>query len=631
MKVSMSDRRKKSLENDMDEVDWDVAERPQEKNSYHSHHRPLWWEAIVSNRVPVPFDLGKYWRMSHGKTTLNKPYAFLQNFKPYKNPIIYAPISQPKTIYDIKTIPMRTAEKTIVHANKGSNLPNCVEFVAAVHPTTTAKMIEETTVACGTSNQVTILNHNNEEKTTTVPSSTVPSSTVPSSTVPSSTVPSSTVPSSTVPSPIVPDARIFLYLSDKSLEEFCTCRNKESTTPTTQPGLMKESTCSATRSGQPNKGLIHLIEATRPPQKLFPRVNVSTTQGPACPHSPHPSQPPIQQHQVPTPTQSAHPTTATLHPNMIIVEHRQLVTCPYCGNDISMVFVPLSDNGPTTEHVYQSAPMGRYLAVYPLQRYNLSGEPLARVTGIRYDPDARAEYLDLINFWMRDRNSLVAVEEGTGRVVGVLVGRIIRKLNRTRTMSRVSGTSKSVCNTIRSVAMGGPLAAKIRSKVKLFRNLKLPRSGGSGRHIGTPSTTPSPTSVLCRRFPLYRLELLVFFTRSPGDRVPVVPEWGTSVYPLPAGDRMELLLTEEKKLSTCTEKRGQILQWLLCLTIKVLCSNQQHPDTRVAGASGSNSGGSGCVPGRRLEVEYQLIASLLTRARLAVIKRALHWIHRGGD
>ncbi|KAL1116499.1 hypothetical protein AAG570_004971 [Ranatra chinensis] len=80
----------------------------------------------------------------------------------------------------------------------------------------------------------------------------------------------------------------------------------------------------------------------------------------------------------------------------------------------------------------------RYLVVYPLQRYNLSGEPLARATGIRYDPDARAEYLDLINFWMRDRNSLVAVEEGTGRVVGVLVGRIIRKLNRTRTMSRLS-------------------------------------------------------------------------------------------------------------------------------------------------------------------------------------------------
>ncbi|KAL1116707.1 hypothetical protein AAG570_005179 [Ranatra chinensis] len=238
-----ADTSKKSLENDMNEVDWDVAERPQEMNSYHSHHRPIWW-------VPI------------GTTT--------------------------------------------------------------------------TPADCS--------------------SSTVPSSTVPSSTVPSSTVPSSTVPSSTVPSPIVPDAIIFLYLSDKSLEEFCTCRNKESTTPTTQPGLMKESTCSTTRSGKPNKGLIHLIEATRPPQKLFPRVNVSTTQGPACPHSPHPSQPPIQQHQVPTPTQSAHPTTATLHP-MMIVEHRQLVPCPYCGNDISMVFVPLSDNGPTTEHVYQSAPM----------------------------------------------------------------------------------------------------------------------------------------------------------------------------------------------------------------------------------------------------------------------------------
>ncbi|KAL1116502.1 hypothetical protein AAG570_004974 [Ranatra chinensis] len=58
---------------------------------------------------------------------------------------------------------------------------------------------------------------------------------------------------------------------------------------------------------------------------------------------------------------------------------------------------------------------------------------------------------------------------------------------------------------------------------------------------------------------------------------------------------------------------GEILQWLLCLTTKVLCSNQQHRDTR------------------RSAVEYQLIASLLTRARLGVIKRALHWIHRGGD
>ncbi|XP_046669203.1 serine/threonine-protein kinase Pink1, mitochondrial [Homalodisca vitripennis] len=56
---------------------------------------------------------------------------------------------------------------------------------------------------------------------------------------------------------------------------------------------------------------------------------------------------------------------------------------------------------------------------------------------------------------------------------------------------------------------------------------------------------------------------------------------------------------------------SEILQWLLCLTTKVLCEG------RLQGVTGA----------RRTATEYQLIACFLQRAKLSIIRQALNWIH----
>lgn len=56
---------------------------------------------------------------------------------------------------------------------------------------------------------------------------------------------------------------------------------------------------------------------------------------------------------------------------------------------------------------------------------------------------------------------------------------------------------------------------------------------------------------------------------------------------------------------------SEILQWMLCLTTKVLCEG------RLQG-----------VGARRSATEYQLIASFLQRVKLPVVREALSWIHR---
>ncbi|XP_063242464.1 serine/threonine-protein kinase Pink1, mitochondrial [Bacillus rossius redtenbacheri] len=58
---------------------------------------------------------------------------------------------------------------------------------------------------------------------------------------------------------------------------------------------------------------------------------------------------------------------------------------------------------------------------------------------------------------------------------------------------------------------------------------------------------------------------------------------------------------------------NEILQWLLCLTTKVLCEGRGLPP-----------GGGG---GRRTLPEYQLIATFLSRVSLRSVKQALKWIH----
>jgi hypothetical protein len=66
----------------------------------------------------------------------------------------------------------------------------------------------------------------------------------------------------------------------------------------------------------------------------------------------------------------------------------------------------------------------------------------------------------------------------------------------------------------------------------------------------------------------------------------------------------------------------QILQWLLCLTTKVLCEGMKL-STAVTSSS-FNTGGIGT---RRTLPEYQLIASFLMRVKLREIRAALDWIH----
>ncbi|XP_021920748.1 uncharacterized protein LOC110830315 [Zootermopsis nevadensis] len=76
----------------------------------------------------------------------------------------------------------------------------------------------------------------------------------------------------------------------------------------------------------------------------------------------------------------------------------------------------------------------------------------------------------------------------------------------------------------------------------------------------------------------------------------------------------------------------QILQWLLCLTTKVLCEGRK---LGTAISSNFNAGGAqeGCVSpplgigNRRTLPEYLLIASFLMRVKLHQIQVALSWIH----
>lgn len=42
-----------------------------------------------------------------------------------------------------------------------------------------------------------------------------------------------------------------------------------------------------------------------------------------------------------------------------------------------------------------------------------------------YERDSVEYYKDLMKYWLRDRTSLLAIEEGNERIVGVLIARII--------------------------------------------------------------------------------------------------------------------------------------------------------------------------------------------------------------
>lgn len=82
----------------------------------------------------------------------------------------------------------------------------------------------------------------------------------------------------------------------------------------------------------------------------------------------------------------------------------------------------------------------------------------------------------------------------------------------------------------------------------------------------------------------------------------------------------------------------KILQWLLCLTTKVLCEGRKSTDANLNKPSKKTNEDTiynreysrplstrSC--GRRTMPEYQLIASFLSRISLGNVRSALKWIH----
>jgi hypothetical protein len=77
----------------------------------------------------------------------------------------------------------------------------------------------------------------------------------------------------------------------------------------------------------------------------------------------------------------------------------------------------------------------------------------------------------------------------------------------------------------------------------------------------------------------------------------------------------------------------QILQWLLCLTTKVLCEGRKFRTAITSDTFDMEVTRESCVNSRsrtdirRTLPEYQLIASFLMRVKLREIRAALNWIH----
>lgn len=53
------------------------------------------------------------------------------------------------------------------------------------------------------------------------------------------------------------------------------------------------------------------------------------------------------------------------------------------------------------------------------------------------EEDSIQEFLDLIQLWMQDTQSFLAVDDETGEIVGLLVGRANDQWSHTKTMSRM--------------------------------------------------------------------------------------------------------------------------------------------------------------------------------------------------
>ena len=71
------------------------------------------------------------------------------------------------------------------------------------------------------------------------------------------------------------------------------------------------------------------------------------------------------------------------------------------------------------------------------QKYFIKEESLCRASEISEDKESVEGLFEIVTYWMKDLTSLIAVEEGTGKIVGLLLSRVQHLLDHTRTFSRI--------------------------------------------------------------------------------------------------------------------------------------------------------------------------------------------------
>ena len=78
--------------------------------------------------------------------------------------------------------------------------------------------------------------------------------------------------------------------------------------------------------------------------------------------------------------------------------------------------------------------------VLTVQNYFINEETLCRASEMSGDEESVEALFEVVTIWMKDLTSLIAVEEGTGRMVGLLICRVQHLLDHTRTFSRIQVT-----------------------------------------------------------------------------------------------------------------------------------------------------------------------------------------------
>ncbi|XP_069700390.1 uncharacterized protein [Periplaneta americana] len=76
-------------------------------------------------------------------------------------------------------------------------------------------------------------------------------------------------------------------------------------------------------------------------------------------------------------------------------------------------------------------------AIHLLKKYFIREETLCRASELADDPVSVESFIEVVLIWMRDMISLAAIEEGTGKLVGLVLNRVNGLLDHTRSFSRI--------------------------------------------------------------------------------------------------------------------------------------------------------------------------------------------------